>query len=96
MKIFDWLFGRLNNQKTLDVEKAVKICKMFGSNVTIYAGIQEDFYFTADTIFKNGNMVYGANPQITSDWGTPCLFIEEQNQFIPCWTYGYMPWRKLT
>ena len=92
MTILDIVYGMLTGFKTLDVQKAVQICKM-NAYQTVHACILEDFNGTADVIFQNGKIVVGSTPHISSNWGTPGLYLEELNQFIPCWKYGFANWR---
>lgn len=86
MKYFDW-------------DKAKDICYQHAGN-SVYAGMAEDWYWTADEIF-DGEIRIAGEPWTYSYWATPvCRIYNDDDSYmtIPCFytaddgdTYVPMP-----
>lgn len=90
-----WFSGAPKRFKTLDTELLARYCVM-NKDHEILVGIHEDFSCTADVVWKDGRMVRGASPHISSNWGTPVIYDADRDAFIPCWkrTFGMAQWRE--
>jgi hypothetical protein len=88
MNFIKQLFG-YKEYKTLD-RRALSMYCMIHPTSTVLAGIMEDFCATADVVFESGCEVLNNNAHTWSAWGTPCLYDETLDQFIPCYV---LEWR---
>jgi len=81
------LFNHWSKYRVLDVSETAKYVSK-NLNKTYAVGILEDWFSTSDIIFKDGKTVPNAGPQISSPWGTPVLYVVEDNIFIATWRYS--------
>lgn len=75
-RVFDWL-------KAAEIIRERKPLKA-------WAGLIEDWWWTADDIYSEGQPRPDATAYLASNWATPTLslrFADEVREDIPCWRY---------
>lgn len=77
--------------KQLDWKRAKEICEKYPGH-EVSAGLSEDWFWTADTIFDGEKYISKrhSQPFVSSSWATPVVVVtlDEGYLEIPCWTYG--------
>jgi hypothetical protein len=71
--------------KTFDFEKALKLIKKYNA-IEASAGLKEDWFSTAATIWEDGKPVEEHHAYLASLWATPILVIDDSE--FECWKKG--------
>jgi hypothetical protein len=89
-RIVSFLANVFNHWSAYKVLNPTEATALISKNLskTYEIGILEDWDSTSDVIYRDGKIVHGANPTISSSWGTPVLRVVEDNLFIPVWKYS--------
>lgn len=77
------MMNRGNEMKVFDWDKAAQLIKEKKPKEAI-AGLSEDWFWTAGTIFSNGKPVTNGCTYLASTWATPVLILDDEEK-IPCW-----------
>ena len=65
-------------RKVFDWDKAARLIKEKKPKCAD-AGLQEDWYWTADEIYRDGEIVEDGNPYLASTWATPVLTLDGED-----------------
>jgi hypothetical protein len=75
-----------NKSKIFDWEKAEKILKEKNPE-SADAGLEMDYEYTRDTIWRDGKFVEDHSAYLHSVWATPMLIINDTDEEIECWKW---------
>ena len=77
------MMNRGNEMKVFDWDRAAQLIKDRKPKEAI-AGLSEDWFWTAGTIFFDGKPVIHGGTYLASTWATPVLVLDDGEE-IPCW-----------